>query len=125
MTEPARRKATIEDFCALPEDGRFHELIGGEIVEKANPSGEHGDAQAGVIGAVRPAFQRRPGSGGPGGWWILTEVEVLLDTGDIVRPDVVGWQRGRCPERPTGFPSSFGPTGFARSSRRRGRTTTR
>lgn len=109
MSAPAQRKATIEDFCAIPDDRRFHELIGGEIVEKANPSGEHGDAQAGVISAVRPPFQRRQGSGGPGGWWILTEVEVLLDSGDIVRPDAVGWTRDRCPERPTGFPVKLRP----------------
>lgn len=102
--ESARRKATIEDFSAIPDDQRFHELIDGEIIEKASPSGEHGDAQGGVIGAIRPPFQRRPGSGGPGGWWIAPEVEVLLETGDVVRPDVVGWRRERCAERPTGFP---------------------
>ena len=38
------------------------------------------------------------------GWWIATEVEVALVTTEIVRPDVVGWRRDRCPERPTGFP---------------------
>ena len=109
VTETARRKATVEDFYAIPEDKRFHELIGGEIIEKAAPSGEHGDAQGGVISAVRPPFQRRSGSGGPGGWWILTEVEVQLETGEIVRPDVVGWRRERCPERPTGFPVKLRP----------------
>lgn len=102
MTEPVRRKATIEDFYAIPEERRFHELIAGEIIEKANPSGEHGNAQAGVIFTARQ-FQR-PAGNGPGGWWILTEVEVLLETGDIVRPDVVGWRRETCPECPTGFP---------------------
>jgi Uma2 family endonuclease len=107
MSEPARRTATIDDFYAMPEDRRFHELIAGEIVEKASPSGEHGDAQAGIVFAVRP-FQRSGGSG-PSGWWILTEVEVLLGSGDIVRPDVVGWRRERCPERPTGFPVKLGP----------------
>lgn len=109
MTEPVRRNATIDDFYSIPEERRFHELIAGEIIEKASPSGEHGDAQAGVIGAVRPAFQRRSGSGGPGGWWILTEVEVLLATGEIVRPDAVGWRRETCPERPTGFPVKVRP----------------
>jgi len=109
MTEPVRRKATIEDFYAIPESRRFHELIAGEIIEKANPSGEHGDAQAGVIGAVRPPFQRGRGSGGPGGWWILTEVEVLLETGDVVRRDVVGWRRETCLERARGFAAKTRP----------------
>lgn len=109
MSESVRRRATAEDFWAIPEEVRFHELIGGELIEKAAPSGEHGDAQAGVIGAVRPPFNRRSGGGGPGGWWIPTEVEVLLETADIVRPDIIGWRRERCPERPTGTPIRLRP----------------
>ena len=109
MSESARRRATLEQFWAIPEATRFHELIGGELVEKAAPSGEHGDAQAGVVSAVRPPFQRQRGRGGPGGWWIVTEVEVLLEPGEIVRPDVVGWRRDTCVERPTGSPVSQRP----------------
>lgn len=109
VTESAQRKATLADFWAIPEERRFHELIGGEIVEKASPSGEHGDAQAGIIGAVRPPFQRQRGRGGPGGWWIAAEVEVLLESAEIVRPDVVGWRRETAPERPTGFPVTIRP----------------
>lgn len=105
----ARGRATPEDFWAIPEGERFHELVGGEIIEKATPSGEHGDAQAGIIGAIRSPFQRGSGRGGPGGWWSQTEVEVLLDTQDIVRPDVVGWRRERSPERPTGTVISLRP----------------
>lgn len=101
----AKRTATIGDFLAIDEQRRFHELLGGEIVEKATPTGEHGDAQAGIVGAIRPAYHGRSGGGGgPGGWWIASEVEVLLDSGDIVRPDVLGWRRERVPERPTGTP---------------------
>jgi Uma2 family endonuclease len=104
MPQSARRDATPDDFWAIPEEQRFHELIAGEIVEKASPSGEHGDAQAGLVGAIRSPFQRSPGGrGGPGGWWIATEVEVLLGV-EIARPDVLGWRRENCPERPTGMP---------------------
>src|SRR5436190_18255126 len=109
MSESARRKATLEDFWAIPEAQRFHELIAGELVEKASPSGEHGDAQAGIVTAVRGPFHRGAGGGGLGGWWIVTEVEVLLEGREIVRPDVVGWRRERVPERPTGFPVSILP----------------
>lgn len=105
MSSRARRTASVEDFLAIPEERRFHELLGTEIVEKAVPSGEHGGAQAGIVGAVLPLYQRRSGGGGgPGGWWIATEVEVLLESGEVVRPDVLGWRRERVAERPTGMP---------------------
>jgi len=95
---------------AIPDAERFHELIAGELIPKAMPSGEHGNAQAGVVGAVQPSFQRKPGGGGgPGGWWIATEVEILLETGDVVRPDIVGWRRERSPDRPTGMPVTLRP----------------
>lgn len=109
MPGPARRPGTLEEFLAIPEDRRFHELLAAEIVEKATPSGEHGGAQSSVVGAVLPAYQRRKGAGGPGGWWIATEVEVLLGTGDVVRPDVLGWRRETSAERPTGSPVRVRP----------------
>jgi Uma2 family endonuclease len=108
MSERARRRATQADFWAIPDGVRFHELIDGVLIEKATPSGEHGVAQAGVVGAVHGPFQRPSGRGGPGGWWIATEVEVLLGD-EIVRPDVVGWRRERHPERPTGTPINVRP----------------
>jgi Uma2 family endonuclease len=109
MSQSAKPRATLSDFWAIPESERFHEFVAGELIEKAAPSGEHGDAQAGIVGAVRPAFQRKPGGLGPGGWWIMTEVEVLLETGEVVRPDVLGWRREHCPERPTGVPVRLRP----------------
>jgi Uma2 family endonuclease len=96
--------ATLEDFWAIPEAERFHELIGGQITPRTSPSGEHGGTQAGLVIAIGSPFQRAPGRGGPGGWWIATEVEVLLEATEIVRPDVLGWRREHCPERPTGTP---------------------
>lgn len=109
VTSAAKRSATLEDFLAIPEEERFHELVDGEIVRKADPSGEHGGSQSGVVGWLQWPFQRPPGRGGPGGWWFGTEVEVLLSTGDVVRPDVVGWRRENVPERPTGFPVRHRP----------------
>jgi len=105
MMQPIRRKATFDDFWAIPEEDRFHELIAGEIIPKASPSGEHGDAQSWIVSLVKPRFQRPPdASGRSGGWWIMTEVEVLLDGTEVVRPDILGWRRDRCPARPTGTP---------------------
>ncbi len=108
MTESVPRRATPEDFWAIPEHERFHELIGGEIIRKASPSGEHGGTQSGVIMTLGPRFQRGRG-GVPGGWWFGSEVEIWLETSEIVRPDIAGWRRERCPERPTGMPVKVRP----------------
>jgi len=105
MAPSASAIATLDDFWAIPEAERFHELIAGELTPKAAPSGEHGGAQAGLVGSIVPPFQRPSGGrGGPGGWWLAIEVEVILDGTDIVRPDVTGWRRDRCAERPIGMP---------------------
>jgi Uma2 family endonuclease len=109
VSPSARRRATLDDFWAIPDGVRFHELIAGELIEKAAPSGEHGGAQAAVVGALHNAFHRPASSDGLGGWWLATGGEVRLDRGEVVRPDVVGWRRDRCPERPVGMPVTIKP----------------
>jgi Uma2 family endonuclease len=104
MVHGVKRAATIEDFLAIDEVLRHHEFFAGErvIVEKASPSGAHGGAQASVVSVVGPRYHRRGGGrGGPGGWWIATEVEVLFPGGDVLRPDILGWRRDRVAARPT------------------------
>lgn len=100
----ARSPATLADLLAIPEDERFHEIIDGELVRKAMPSFIHGDAQSALALRIKGPFQRRPGGGSPGGWWIGTEVDIQLAPTHIYRPDVVGWRRDRVPARPTETP---------------------
>jgi Uma2 family endonuclease len=102
MASSAHRLRTAEDLVALGDAPP--EVVRGTIVYKADPSAEHGDAQAGLVSIIRQAFHRRSGQGGPGGWWILTEVDVELGAHDVYRPDLVGWRRERVPERPVGRP---------------------
>ena len=103
MSAPARKPATEADFFAIPEHERWHELYDGQVVERAAPSGEHSNAQSGVISVIKPRYQRRGGGPeGPGGWWIYSEAEIRLSPTKIVRPDVSGWRRERCPEAPRG-----------------------
>jgi Uma2 family endonuclease len=103
MTATAKKlPATLEDFLAIPEEERFHELIDGELIERAAPSGEHGGAQAYFSWSLISRFGHRPGGRWPGGWWFAVEVELALPWGQVVRPDLVAWRRDRVPERPTG-----------------------
>src|SRR5690348_2508954 len=105
----ASGSATLADFLAIPEDARHHELIDGVLIEKdATPSGEHGGSQADVLGRLYGPFQRRSGSGGPGGWWFATEVEVQFGP-QVLRPDVLGWRRERTERRPAGTPVTLLP----------------
>lgn len=110
MTKLAPRgpPATVADWLAQPEDARL-ELIDGELIEKAMPTFEHGRAQGHTIGALGGPFDRRTGgSGGPGGWWLATEVDILLD-GRGYRPDIAGWRRDRMPAPPKERPVAIRP----------------
>ena len=100
QTKP-RQVATVDDFLAIAESQRFHELFAGEIIEKAAPSAEHGTTQLEVGSRLIGPFGRNPPSGGPGGWWFMTEVEIRF-ADEICRPDLVGWRRSLVPERPRG-----------------------
>lgn len=97
---PSRQQPkTIADWLALPEGHRF-ELIDGELIEKAGPAFEHGLAQRNVSGAIGERYNRPPGGPrGPGGWWIVTEVDIALGSG-IFRPDIAGWRRERLRDVP-------------------------
>lgn len=90
---PARGPHTIADWEKASIERRL-ELVDGELTEKASPSGEHGHLQARVSRSVGNRFDRRPGGRFPGGWWIMSEVDVQLG-GDIFRPDLIGWRRER------------------------------
>jgi Uma2 family endonuclease len=111
MSTPARIRplATATDLLAIPEASRFHEIIAGELVQKATPTGEHGATQAAVTGSLFGPFSRPPGGHFPGGWWFETEVEIEFEAHEIYRPDVAGWRRERAPQRPTGTPVQLRP----------------
>jgi Uma2 family endonuclease len=116
MTVPASSRTpggptppkTIADWLALPEDARV-ELIDGVFIEKAAPTFDHGMSQGAVSQLLKGPFNRKPGGdGGPGGWWIGTEIDVVMD-GRIYRPDIAGWRRERMPTAPKERPLSVRP----------------
>ncbi len=108
MSSAAPRLLTFADLEALGEDVSA-EIVGGTLVYKASPSGEHADAQAALAAFLRPEFHRKSAQGGPGGWWIVTECDIELGAHDVFRPDVCGWRRDRVPERLTGRPVRIRP----------------
>jgi len=104
----SRGTATVADWLAQPEDGRA-ELIDGELIEKASPTFQHGRAQGQTVGTLDGLFGRKPGGGDrPGGWWLATEVDILLD-GRGYRPDIAGWRRDRLPAPPKEWPVTARP----------------
>jgi Uma2 family endonuclease len=110
MTRAARtvHPATTADLLAIPEEERFHEIIDGELVRKAMPSGKHGSAQL-RLGRIVAPYDRHPRPPGPGGWWFASETEIELAPDQVYRPDVAGWLRERLPELPGQIPITVRP----------------
>ena len=108
MATVHRPKATIADLEALGDDVSA-EIIHGTIVEKANPTMEHGRSQLATGGVLRRRFDRGSGGRWPGGWWFGSEVEVEYETHEVYRHDLVGWRRDRVPEFPRGWPVRVRP----------------
>jgi Uma2 family endonuclease len=101
--------ATIDDLLAIPASERRHEIIDGELVPKAMPSGPHGRAQFRLGVEIGGPYDRRAGRGGPGGWIFATEVEIKFDARNVFRPDVAGWRRERLARLPPETPLEVRP----------------
>lgn len=94
--DPARKLATFEDLLALPEDVRA-EIVNGVLAILPAPLPRHARAAGSLRRFVGGPFDDDDGRGGPGGWWILPEVDVRFDVHEILRPDLAGWRRARLP----------------------------
>lgn len=92
----------------IPSDIRA-QVIDSEVIEMATPSAEHGNAQAGIVTRLRHLFHRRAGGELPGGWWIMTEVEIEFEPDQLFIPDIIGWRRSASSGPPTGRPMTTRP----------------
>lgn len=90
----AHRLASYDDLLALDPSVRG-EIIAGEISTAPGPLPRHSRVQGALNRQIGGPFDEDDGRGGPGGWWILSDVDVRFSPHDIVRPDVVGWERER------------------------------
>ena len=101
--------ATLDDLLAIPEDERFHEILAGELVQKALPTRRHGMAQRRLGVRIDPYERRSRDPEGRGGWWFATEVDVVLSPHDLVRPDIAGWRWERTATTPEAWPYPVAP----------------
>ncbi len=97
MSELARKKATYEDLYDIPEN-MTGEIIDGELIVAPRPSTKHSHAASALGGEIVPPY-RFGRSGGPGGWVILFEHEIMLGEHLLV-PDFSGWRKERFPGVP-------------------------
>lgn len=116
MSDAAPRLATYDDLLALPEETRA-EIVAGEVRTAPGPLPKHSRAVRALGSCIGGPFDDDDGRGGPGGWWILVEVDVRQSEHDIVRPDLAGWRRERLPEPWIPALLTWYPTGSVRSSR--------
>lgn len=108
MGPPARiRQATYDDVLRAPPH-LVAEILGGELVLSPRPTGEHGRTETGLAADLLPRFGRRRGGSGPGGWWIVAEIELHFGT-QVVVPDLSGWRRERMVHPPTGAFQTLAP----------------
>jgi Uma2 family endonuclease len=87
---------TYDDLLALPEHV-VGEIVAGELYVNPRPSAAHARASSVLGSDLGGPFDR--GRGGPGGWWILDEPELHLES-DVLVPDLAGWRRERMPRIP-------------------------
>ena len=109
---PKVQLASFADLLLIPEESRRHEVLDGEIVEKALPRGEHGVSQAHVAHTVIDLGRSQRRLGGASrepGWWFATEPTIELSRHGVVQPDVAGWRRDRMPTSPSGYPLKLRP----------------
>jgi len=97
MAEPARRAARYEDLYDIPEN-MTGEIINGELIVTPKPAPRHALSAAVLGSKIHPQYHFGEG-GGPGGWVLLPEVEIMLGD-ELLVPDWSGWRKERFPGWP-------------------------
>ena len=104
-SEPPSRQATYQDVLDAPPR-LVAEIVDGTLYTNPRPGTLQTNARTGLGGFLSETF--RYGRGGPGGWWILDEPELLLGE-DILVPDIAGWRRERMSKLLTGAYFTLAP----------------
>jgi len=97
MSEPAKKKVSYDDLTFIPEN-MTGEIIDGELIVTPRPSPRHSYTAFTLGGEIAPPYRFGRG-GGPGGWIILYEPEIMFGEHLLV-PDFAGWRKERFPGVP-------------------------
>lgn len=92
----SKEKTAYEKWMELP-DNVIGEILAGELHVSPRPAPKHSHASSILLGEIMRPFHR--GQGGPGGWIILFEPEVHINS-HIFVPDLGGWKRSKLPQIP-------------------------
>lgn len=96
MRELHRAPATEKDLETIPE-GWTGQIVDGELWALPRPAFGHSRVTSRLGAELGGPFDL--GRGGPGGWIILDEPELHLQS-DVLVPDLAGWRRERMPVEP-------------------------
>jgi Uma2 family endonuclease len=111
--------ATYADLEALP-DHLTGELFEGTLYVSPKPAGPHILAVS-TLAAILSNYFQRAKDGGPGGWWILQDLELHLWR-SVLAPDIAGWRKTKMPKVPQDHRFDIAPDwvceGISPSSRR-------
>ncbi|MDR3568906.1 MAG: Uma2 family endonuclease [Syntrophobacteraceae bacterium] len=94
MSHTASKKADYEDLFTIP-DNMIGEIVNGKLIATPRPSSRHSHVAAVLSGKLIPPYRLGEG-GGPGGWILLYEPEIMLGEHLLV-PDLAGWKKERFP----------------------------
>jgi Uma2 family endonuclease len=87
-TPELRYDWTYSDYARLPDDGNRYEVIDGELLVTPSPSPLHQRVVARLLMALDP-YVERYGLG-----LVIPDVDLLFQTGQFLRPDLLVAQRG-------------------------------
>jgi Uma2 family endonuclease len=91
MATPAYRlRFTYEDYLLFPDDGRRHELIGGEHHVSPSPKKNHQRASANLQRCLSPFIHEHQL-----GFLYSAPFDVILSEEDVVQPDLIFVSRER------------------------------
>ncbi len=88
--KPAAAKMTYDQYCLLPEDGKQHELIDGELFVTPAPTPRHQR----ILGELFSRLLAHAKANALGEVYVAP-VDIVLDKHTVVQPDVLFISQGR------------------------------